>query len=224
MRASMGRVGRVLATFLFATLATDLRAEPAWPDTFVSRLEVLALIETLNADLLSSNSATETLHEWCANHHMAVDATIHAHLLRDVQKPISDAERARLAIGAREPVIYRRVELTCGDHILSRADNWYVPGRLTPAIDKALETTDIPFGRAIRDLHPNRQTFGVAILWHPLPEGWEMEPPPADHPGTELIIPSLLFEHRALVYAGGTPVSEVVESYTSDILRFRVGK
>jgi len=45
-------------------------------------------------------------------------------------------------------VKYRRVQPSCGDHILSEADNWYVPRRLTPEMNRLLETTDVPFGRA----------------------------------------------------------------------------
>jgi chorismate-pyruvate lyase len=222
----MGRAGRWIFLILgLATFADPLRAAPQWPDTFVGRLEALALMETLNASLLTGNSATQTLETWCADHHMAADARLHAHLLRDVQKPLSAAERQRLEIGRDEPVIYRRVALACGDHILSRADNWYVPGRLTPAMDKALTTTDIPFGRAIEDLHPRRQTFAVIILWHPLSQGWEMAPSSAGHPHASLAIPPLLFEHRAIISAGdGKPISEVDESYTSDILDFAHGK
>ncbi len=216
--------------FVFAALGVTAFAAPAaagsvWPDTFRSRLEALALMETLNATLLASNSATKTLEDWCAAHHMAADAKIHAHLLRDVQKPISAEQRRRLDIGPDEPVIYRRVELTCGDHILSQADNWYVPRRLTPAMDSALAATDIPFGRAVEGLHPHRQTFAVTVLWHPLAEGWEMAPAPADHPDSELTVPPLLFEHHAVLYAAdGTPISEVDESYTDDIFGFPAGK
>lgn len=207
------------------TFAAQLRAEPKWPDTFLSRVEALALVETLNATLLASNSATKTLEDWCAVHHMASAAILDAHLLRDVQKPLPAAERQRLEIGPNEPVIYRRVELACGDHVLSRADNWYVPGRLTPAIDSALKASDIPFGRAIQNLRPHRQTFAVVVQWHPLPEGWETAPPPVEHPDAELAIPPVLFEHRAVVYRGdGKPISEVDESYTRDILDFARGQ
>jgi chorismate-pyruvate lyase len=198
-----------------------LRAEPLWPDTPASRREALALMQRLNATLLASNSATDVLETWCASHHMAADATIHAHLKRDVQKPISAAQRRLLQIGPDEPVIYRRVELTCGTHILSRADNWYVPSRLTPAMDGALETSDIPFGRAVKPLHPRRQTVAVKIFWHPLAEGRKR----AGHPTADLAIPPVLFEHRALVTAAdGRPISEVDESYTGEILDFAPGR
>jgi hypothetical protein len=116
-------------------------------------------------------------------------------------------QRKRLNIGADEPVIYRRVDLACGDHVLSQADNWYVPSRLQPAMEKALETSDIPFGRAILPLHPRRQTIGVDLLWRPLPDGWEVETP-ADHSSASLAIPPVLFEHHAIVYsADGKPIS-----------------
>lgn len=215
-------------TWIFLGLALvsfPAQAEPQWPDTFVARLEALALAETLNADLLASNSATQTLEAWCAAHRMAKDATLHARLVRGVQKPLPAAERARLDIGPDEPVIYRRVELACGDHVLSRADNWYVPSRLTATMDKELTSTDTPFGRVIHALHPRRQTFAVTLLFHPLPEGWEMGAAPTDHPDAQLSIPPILFEHRAVVVAGnGKPISEVVEDYTSDVLDFAHGR
>jgi chorismate-pyruvate lyase len=215
-------MGRTKWIFLgLAMVSSPLRAEPKWPNTFEGRLEALALVETLNANLLASNSATQTLEDWCAAHHMAKDAMLHARLERGVQKPLPAAERARLGIGPDEPVIYRRVELACGDHVLSRADNWYVPSRLTPAMDKALTLTDAPFGHVIHDLHPRRQTFAVTVLWHPLPDGWETGAAPSDHPDAQLAIPPILFEHRAVVYAGdGKPISEVDENYTRNILDF----
>ncbi len=209
------------AAVSLAALIKPAQAASAWPDTFRGRLEAWALIETLNANLLASNSATKTLEAWCGAHHMAAEAKLHARLRRDVQKPITPEQRARLNIGPNEPVVYRRVDLACGDHVLSQADNWYVPSRLQPAMEKALETSDIPFGRAIQNLHPRRQTFGVNVLWHPLPDGWELAPPAADHGGANLSIPSVLFEHHAIVYSGdGRPISEVDEHYTDEILDF----
>lgn len=204
-----------------ASLAAAVAA-PAWPASFEGRLEALALIETLNANLLASRSATETLTEWCAAHHMAEPPKLVAHLQRDVAKPISPEQRRALDIGPNEPVVYRRVDLACGSHVLSRADNWYVPSRLTPAMNAALVSSDIPFGRVVGPLHPRRQTLSVKMLWQALPQGWEMRPVPADDPAQKLVVPALLFEHRAVVYAAnGQPISEVDENYTSEILDFR---
>lgn len=197
-------------------------AAPVWPDTYQARLTILALIETLNADLLASRSATETLTEWCTAHDMAKHPKISVHLRRGIVKPITAEQHRQLDIGPNEPIIYRRVDLTCGTHILSQADNWYVPSRLTPAMNAALQATDTPFGRVVGPLHPHRRTLSVKILWHPLPQDWDMAPPQADHRKHALAIPPLLFEHRALVYAAdGKPISEVDETYRSDILDFR---
>src|SRR4051812_42282055 len=42
-----------------------------WKDSPASRLAALALLEELNADLLSHDSATLVLEAWCASHHIA---------------------------------------------------------------------------------------------------------------------------------------------------------
>lgn len=198
----------------------------AWPDSFQSRLAVWALIETLNADLLASHSATLTLSAWCASHDLANPPKIVAHLQPGASKPISAEQRRDLNIGPDEPVIYRRVDLACGTHVLSQADNWYVPSRLTPAMNAALTSSDTPFGLVIRPLHPQRHTLGVKFFWHPLPQNWEMHaPPPNTVHADALDVPPFLFQHRAIVSdAEDRPVSEVVETYTRANLDFAHGK
>lgn len=198
-----------------------LRTARAWPDTLLARVEALALIETLNASLLASHSATTTLDEWCASHKLAGEPAIRARIVAGMEKPLAAEQRQRLRIDEAEPVKYRHVQLACGEHILSEADNWYVPSRLSAEMNKVLETTDTPFGRAVHDLKPIRETFAVEFFWKPLPDGWELGPPPADRPEAALSIPWRLFQHRALVYsADRQPFSEVNETYTSEILAF----
>jgi len=58
----------------------------AWPDTFESRLEALALIQTLNAEILGSRSATLSLEKWCRDHRLAEPPKIVAHVISDVDK------------------------------------------------------------------------------------------------------------------------------------------
>jgi hypothetical protein len=208
--------------------ASAVSADPAlrrsgapWPDTLLARVEALALIETLNARLLGAHTATEVLDKWCADHKMASDSTVHARRGAALAKPVSPEQRQRLKIGPDEDVAYRRVELTCGGHVLAEADNWYVPARLSAKINHILATTDTPFGRAVQSLKPIRENFLVEILWKPLPEGWEMGPVPADRPGGELALPWQLFQHRALVYnSAHEPFSEVSETYTREVLAF----
>jgi len=194
---------------------------PAWPDTFLARVETLALIETLNADLLAARLATLTLDKWCADHKLASETKIRARLIRSVDKPASQEQRVRLQIDQSEPVRFRHVELVCGDRVLSEADNWYVPSRLSAEMNRLLETTDTPFGRVVADLKPFRQNFAAVVLWKPLPDGWELQPPPGDHPGELLSVPHALLEHRALVLTPELkPISEVDEVYTRENLAF----
>lgn len=204
-------------------LGLPAQAAEAWPDTFVSRLEVLALMQSLNAELLASRSATLTLEKWCGGHRMAEPAKVVARLRRDIDKPAGPEQRQRLLVGPDEPVKFRRVQLFCGDKLLSEADNWYVPSRLTEEMNHLLETTDTPFGKAVLSLGTTRQTFGVRVLWQPLPDGWEMTAPPAAvvaDPGA-LDIPAALFEHQALLFTRDkVPFSEVNEVYQREILAF----
>ena len=123
---------------------------------------------------------------------------------------------------ARELVRYRRVRLMCGSLVLSEADNWYVPSRLTPEMNRLLDTTDAPFGRVVQALHFQRRTLSSTLLWHPLPQGWEMDATAARDASGELNIPHTLLEHRAVLsLPDGTPFSEVVETYTDQVLGFR---
>jgi hypothetical protein len=192
-----------------------------WSANFVSRVEALALLETLNSELLSNDSATLTLERWCDVHHLASPPRIEAARVPDVDKPVSSAQREELHVTPTEPVRYRRVRLKCGAVVLSEADNWYVPSRLTPEMNRVLDTTDTPFGRAVQALHFRRRTLSSKLLWHPLPDGWEMNAASAN--AEDVPMPATLLEHRAvLTLPDGTPFSEVVESYTANVLEFPV--
>src|SRR6266436_5913553 len=96
--------------------------------SFVARVEALAVLQTLNADLLSHDSATLTLERWCDVHRLASPPRIVAVRVPDVDKPPTPEQRRELGITPTESVRYRRVKLMCGAVVLSEADNWYVPG------------------------------------------------------------------------------------------------
>ena len=198
-------------------------APPVWPNTPLARVEALALLQSLNASLLSSDSATLTLDGWCARHHLAPAGTrVIAERVRGADKPVTAEMRAELQAGADEPVRYRHVRLRCGDLVLSEADNWYVPARLTPAMNAALDTSDVAFGRAVQPLHFRRQTLSAKLLWSPLPADWdERREEMASPVGRTLVIPDHVIEHRAVLrLPDGTPFSEVVETYTGAVLAF----
>jgi len=81
---------RAFVTFAFFLFARSAAAEPhnqdRWQDNFTARVEILALLETLNADLLSHDSATLTLDRWCGDHQLASPAKIIANLVRGSEK------------------------------------------------------------------------------------------------------------------------------------------
>jgi hypothetical protein len=101
--------------------------------------------------------------------------------------------RRALRVGPAEPLRYRRVRLRCGTVVMSEADNWYVPRRLTPAMNLTLDTTDEPFGRVVQSLAFKRIRLAAEQ--------------PRGRPGVVLI-------HRALLsLPDGTPFSYVIEAY-----------
>ena len=223
MIGSAGVIAALRRHWLLLVAALSLSGcalAPATParDRLV-RVEILALLQSLNADLLSHDSATQTLEHWCADHRLAEPARIVARRVHDAVKPIPGDLRERLAIDAAEPIAYRHVQLMCGEHVLSAADNWYVPGRLSDEMNRRLDTTDEPFGKIVKPLGFQRRTISVDLLWSSLPPGWEMSA--ADVEREPLHIPHDLLRHVAILYTSAqVPFSAVVETYESGLFDF----
>jgi len=226
-RFARALAGASIAVLIAAAPATAREpAPPAWPDTTEARLAALALIQTLNATLLSTPSATLTLDRWCADHALApAGSKIVAERVKGAEKPADADIRAALGATPEERIVHRRVRLTCGGRVLSEADNWYRPGQLTEAMNRELETTDTAFGRVVKPLGFSRTTLDAKLVWHPLPDGWEMlasaKGTPTSKPGEILEIPQFVLAHRAVLKKpDGTAFSLVAENYTSEILAF----
>src|SRR5262249_31086584 len=116
--------------------------------------------------------------------------------------PATLEQRALLRVGPDEPLRFRHVQLRCGTVVLSEATNWYVPARLTAAMNRELDTTDTPFGVVVRALGFTRRTLDARPLWSP--------PQP---------LPEAVLEHRALLLLpDGTPISLVDETYMRSVL------
>ena len=49
--------------------------------------------------------------------------------------------------------------LACGARVVSRADNWYLPGALTAEMNRRLDATDQPFGLVVAPLRFHRTTL-----------------------------------------------------------------
>lgn len=170
--------------------------------TLTPGVDAYAQAQALNAQLLASRSATMTLETWCRDHHLADDPRIVARSIAGAQKPPTPDQRRRLDVGANDEVKYRHVELRCGSRVLSDADNWYVPARLTAEMNRQLDTTDTPFGKAVAPLEPIRETFAVRWLWT----------------DSSQPMPPAIFEHRAVLYTKDhRPFSEVDEVYQRNL-------
>jgi len=221
-RFVVGCLGILLVLMaILAPVNARAKGHPSWQVDFQSRLEVYALMQMLNVELLGSPSATRTLEKWCQTHQLAASATIVAQQVPDGDKTPQPEQLQRLEVTGPEQVKHRKVRLFCGDQLLSEADNWYVPGRLTADMNRLLETTQTPFGKAVAPLEPYRQTISVKMLWSPLPEGWEMGNPVHDDISRKqpLAIPDALFEHRAVVFGKDRkPIAEVHEVYQRPIV------
>jgi chorismate-pyruvate lyase len=113
-------------------------------------------------------------------------------------RPANAAVRAELRVGPDEPVRYRHVRLRCGKVVLSEADNWYVPARLTAAMNATLQSTDEPFGRVVQALGFQRLRREAEVLWQPSATGG--------------LPPTVLRQRAVLVLPDGTPFSYVIES------------
>jgi hypothetical protein len=209
---------------IFFGLSAQARAPTQWRDDYIARLEASVELQTLNAELLASRSATLVLERWCAAHRMADPPVIVAHRVRGKRNAPSAEQLVRLGVASADEVKYRRVELRCGKHVLSKADNWYVPKRLTAEMNRLLETTDTPFGKAVLALQPFRQTIEAHVLWMPLPEGLKCGPETSSRGKPAMLdIPNEILQHRALLFTSEhVPFSEVREVYQDDVLAFPV--
>lgn len=121
-------------------------------------------VSRLKAEILASPSATQTLTAHCATLHLADPPVIRA--LRDhgMDRKADGRVRRLLQVKPSEPVRYRRVRLSCGNQVLSDADNWYVPARLTAEMNSTLDRTDTPFGAVVKPLGFQRRTLGTEGL------------------------------------------------------------
>lgn len=145
--------------------------------------------------ILGGQSASIVLQRWCADHGLP---PLLAQRIKETEKPPAPAVLAALIVRPGEPVGYRRVKLACGTVILSEADNWYVPARLTREMNRQLDNTDAPFGFVARPLHFTRRTLG------------SRRAPDADH----------FLEVTAVLVSGrGAPFSYVIEDYRRELTR-----
>lgn len=197
-------------------VGTTPAAASGWPDTPLERARMLVAIQELEISLLTHPSATQALEEWCAIHHMTDRPVVVAHkAAASSLETVPERVRSDLAVTATQAIRHRQVQLVCGAHVLSIADNWYVPDRLTAQMNDALDQTDMPFGHVVAPLRFSRERLEFVRLWSPLDE---KPPVTAD---AMIVPPAIILRQRAVLRdAHGLPFSEVVETYTSQMLDF----
>lgn len=146
--------------------------------------------------LAAQDSATAALGQWCKARGIADPPVIRAEQVGGTPQPSGEVQDL---LGDREDdaLAYRHVRLLCGDRVLSEADNWYVPTRLTPEMNRILATTQTPFGKVVAPLGFRRERLSSI-------RGRAKDCPR----GTVL-------SHRALLrLPDGKPLSVVTECYT----------
>jgi len=155
--------------------------------------------------ILRANSATEELERWCRNSGIG-DGTIVALCERGARPRRLDDEslEALYPHCVQRDIRFRKVRLATEGIVVDDAVVWYFADKLTSDICRALETTQIPFGRAIKRLEPTRRTF---LVRRKTPEQLFDADGSVDPASTA-------FEHRAVIYrADGAPVAVVHERF-----------
>lgn len=108
--------------------------------------------------IAAGESASVVLDGWCVAHGLP-----RLHAQRLLQRKAADrGVRSALEARGKASIAYRRVRLACGGHEMSEADNWYLPARLTPDMNRRLAASDAPFGLVVRPLAFRRRTLAAS--------------------------------------------------------------
>lgn len=158
------------------------------------------LLDQFETTLAAQDSATAALGAWCEQRRIASPARVTAAVLPGGMR--SDPHDLPALLQLTAPPGYRHVRLSCGGRVLSEAHNWYVPAQLTPAMNAALATSDVPFGKVAAPLRYTRQRLSSQR---------------GAGPGCPA---STILTHRALLrLPDGAPLALVTECYTPANLR-----
>jgi hypothetical protein len=159
-----------------------------------------ATLEEFEAALAATPSASSALQTWCRAR-FSPDANLRATKVITSSDEPTGRIRDALQMGRNDQIGYRRVSLRCAGREMSLAYNWYVPSRLTPAMNDDLAYTDRPFGMVAAPLRFTRE---------PIARPWS---------GPEICPADTALVHRALLrLPNGKPLAMVVECYTRENL------
>ena len=125
--------------------------------------------------LRQAASATGLLQAWCEAHGIG-EGPVRALRHSGPAEPLpAGAARWLLPAGAPQDLRHRRVTLLRGAVGLSDCDIWWLPSRLAPEMQAALDTTDRPFGAVVESLRPVRRVLAETLLPPGGPHGLEVQ-------------------------------------------------
>ena len=164
-------------------------------------IQPAAPVEGLERMLASHDSATAALEQWCEQQGLANPARVIAEQAPGQLVAEPADLRAVLGVSADEPLGSRHVRLTCGDRLLSQAQNWYVPSRLTPEMNAVLASTTTPFGKVAAPLGFRRELIETRR-----------------GAGPDCPAETVLFQRAVLRLPDGRPLAHVLECYAASAL------
>lgn len=164
-------------------------------------IQPAAPVDGLERMLASHDSATAALEQWCEQQGLANPARVIAEPAPGQFAAAPADLREVLGIAADEPLSLRNVRLTCGNRLLSQAQNWYVPARLTAEMNAVLATTTTPFGKVVAPLGFRRELIETRRGAGP--------DCPAD---------TVLFQRAVLRLPDGRALAHVLECYAASAL------
>lgn len=172
-------------------------------------------LSAINEELTLSPSASLSLSRWCFHPPAVTEHSLQAVRLDTPEKPASRTIRQLLGVGPKTLIRYRRVALTCHGLVVSEADNWYVPERLTRIMNQQLDKSQTPFGLVVQPLSPLRVTLMSRLnrSWN-LKDLWAEKTPSFMGHGDRATV----LEIRALLVTARGPISLVEEHYSSNLL------
>lgn len=180
--------------------------KPILPSAAIAGLTACAIqpaapVEGLERMLASHDSATAALEQWCQQQGLANPARVVAQQMPGQLVGEPADLRALLDVNAGEVLGSRHVHLTCGGRLLSQAQNWYVPARLTAEMNAALASTATPFGKVAAPLGFRRELIETRRGAGPdCPAG------------------TVLFQRAILRLPDGRPLAHVLECYAASAL------
>jgi hypothetical protein len=174
------------------------------------------IIQDLGTRLTSGATATETLLAWCEEHGLSQGPITAEVRQRFSPTVVPDNVLTTLEPAPGTTIHYRQVQLMRGTLHLATAENWFVPQRLTAAMNDRLQTKHVPFGTVIAPLNPFRRTLAVRSA--PFTSGPPL--PPARLGGSpQDLHPEIVLEHTAVILSSsGAALAFVREWFRSDLV------